>query len=290
MLNMDDDKVYTQEVITENPLPTGEIIETTSESSGGSESTGFTQTVITNKNVPTKKVAVELLSSVLNTRTKKIMGEFEFTKSGAIKVGDYKEGLYGEVLISPTGILGRDVYGNTTFALSADTGAAVFKGEVRADDFVISDNNGIVSLSNFRNGTVTSGVYQKINTEDYEDVDDMILNIPELSREVVAMIVFTIQYNVGYNDIASPYGAWGGRFKLSIDDEMYDEMYLAHHGENSATSGGNGDQYTTSSCHFMASLEAGTHQLKMKARVVNESGAGAINCFRRTFSFAILGS
>jgi len=132
---MADDKVLYPETIEDNPLPneaTGGNYKTSQSTRGGSYSAQKTK----DQSLPTRRIAVELLSSALNTRTKRILGEFEFTPSGAIQVGKYVSGVSGDLRISPNGIAARDESGVYTFAIDAQTGSAVFKGTVQAGTLI----------------------------------------------------------------------------------------------------------------------------------------------------------
>ncbi len=131
-------KVYTQTVIADLPFP--ENKSTTSEISGpSSDPTVHSPETIKDTTFPQRTVAVEVFSSALNTRSKKILAEFSFTPMGAIQIGDFEAGVSGDIRISPNGIVARDIAGNTTFALDGDTGDAFFKGTVRAGSLISGD-------------------------------------------------------------------------------------------------------------------------------------------------------
>src|SRR3990167_9771878 len=128
------DKNYTPEVIEENPFP-GDlpIVDTQTQSSAG----GNYSSVATNvKPFPTKKTAVELLSTALNSRSRKVLQEFTLQQSGGFQVGDFKEGISGDLRITPNGLTARDIAGITTFAIDGTTGDAVFKGEIRSGSII----------------------------------------------------------------------------------------------------------------------------------------------------------
>ena len=133
---MTDEKVYTNEVIKDAPFPQEGVAE-----GGSSQSTKdvYTPNEIKETPFPTKKTANEVLSASLNTKSRKILGVFQFTKYGAIQVGTLEVGVSGEIKISPVGIVAKNKSGETTFAIDGDTGDASFKGTVRASTF-ISDN------------------------------------------------------------------------------------------------------------------------------------------------------
>jgi len=123
---MANEKVYSPETIADNPFPQRE------EASFGAPKTG----TIKDKPLPVQKTATRLINSILNTTAKKILGEFQFTNSGAIKIGKYVSGSSGEVAISPDGIVATNLTGETSFAIDAETGNATFKGQVLAGSVV----------------------------------------------------------------------------------------------------------------------------------------------------------
>lgn len=134
---MSDDKVYTPETIQENPLPSETTVVPLESSQPVNKTTGQTQPATIREHlVPTKRIATELISVALNTRARKILNEFKFSPSGAIQIGDYQEGDYGDIRISPVGIVARDKDGNTTFALDGSEGSAVFAGTIQAGTLI----------------------------------------------------------------------------------------------------------------------------------------------------------
>ena len=144
----DDLRTYESEVIVENPFP--------GQDSSLSISTPpvkgvYAPTIEKEKIFPKKRIATELIGQTLNTRSRKILGEFEFMPSGALQIGDYKNGVSGDLRISPNGITARDIAGLTTFAIDGTTGDAVFKGEVQAGSLISAEINADLITS----GTIT---------------------------------------------------------------------------------------------------------------------------------------
>jgi hypothetical protein len=140
------DKVYENEVQPDNPFPNG-VVESLSETSGNSDI--VTPTTTTEKKFPTRKIATELISSALNTKSKKILQEFELTQSGAIRIGNFKEGISGEVLITAEGIVTKDKAGLVTIALYGADGSGVFKGSIQAGSIItgivdVGDNSIVI--------------------------------------------------------------------------------------------------------------------------------------------------
>lgn len=125
------EKLYTPEVIEEIPFPneTSQLIGKASSSPKGET---YSPVVSKSSTVRAQKIATQLLSTSLNTRSRKILQEFELQQSGGFKIGNYKEGETGEVAITPNGLTAKDVQGLVTFALDALTGDAVFKGIIQA--------------------------------------------------------------------------------------------------------------------------------------------------------------
>ncbi len=76
-------------------------------------------------------MAVETIGSALNTKSKRILAEFQFADSGAIKVGKFAPGVSGDLRISPNGIVARNESGIITFSIDGTTGnAADIAGDI----------------------------------------------------------------------------------------------------------------------------------------------------------------
>jgi len=139
------DKVYTPEVVQDQPFPGGteEIPKAETLPSGT-----YSPTTTPAKEITRKRVAVELLSQALNTRTKRILQEFELELSGGFKIGNYKDGETGDVRITPNGITARDKAGVTTMSLDGTTGDAIFKGKIQSGavitETLLVGNNSII--------------------------------------------------------------------------------------------------------------------------------------------------
>lgn len=164
---MAEEKLYTPEVISDAPFPNREAV---SYSESSSESGGtYSNTTINEKTPPKKRVAVELLSTALNTRSKKILQEFQLEQSGGIKVGDFKEGTTGEMAITPNGLTAKDTAGLTTFAIDGLSGDAYFKGTIQAGSLV----SGTLYLGSEAGSVYIDGASQQIIVND--GVNDRII-------------------------------------------------------------------------------------------------------------------
>ena len=139
---MADEKTFYPEVIQENPFPGDPLLPGIPQPKAPAGT--YTPKADAEGRFPTRKIAVELLGQALNTKSKKILQEFQFTPSGAIQVGDYKKGDSGDLRISPNGITARDIAGLTTFAIDGTTGDAVFKGILQAGTLIGGDGNVVI--------------------------------------------------------------------------------------------------------------------------------------------------
>ena len=151
---MAEDQVFHAEIIEENPFPTegGVVAFDTSQQRSDGE---YSAETIKPQPLPTRKVAYEVIGSALNTKSRKILAEFEFTQSGAIQIGKYENGVSGDLRLTPAGITARNSSGTTTLAVDVDTGSAVFMGEIQAGAIItglvsVGDNNIVIDGDNRR--------------------------------------------------------------------------------------------------------------------------------------------
>lgn len=150
---MTDDKikVFHPEVINETPLPNQTEADFGVQTAGGQT---YYPTEIPDNPFPERKVANELISSSLNTKSKKILAEYQFTPHGAIQIGKYQSGKSGDIRISPDGLVGRNKQGQTTFAIDGDTGDATFLGRILAGSVITTT----ISADYIKAGTLTVAV------------------------------------------------------------------------------------------------------------------------------------
>ena len=160
----DDLTVYGPETISDVNLPT----ENTAVSAPTDPSTASSSapTSVAVNPIPTPRIAVDVISQVLNTKTLKIIKQFTFTPSGAIQIGDYTQGVSGDIRISPAGIVARNLAGNQTFALDGDTGDAVFAGQLQTGSIVtglmVVGDNGLILDGQGRNIIVNDGTNDRV--------------------------------------------------------------------------------------------------------------------------------
>ena len=156
----DENKVYHQEVIQDAPFPTEGVAEFGSSQSSNKDT--YYPNEIPDTSFPEIKTANELLSASLNTKSRKILGEFKFTRYGAIQVGEFQQDVSGDIRITPNGITARNktgIDGTNTFVLDGTTGNAYFLGTISASTFE-SDN---VLTGQIDVGVAAGGAYVRID-------------------------------------------------------------------------------------------------------------------------------
>ncbi len=149
---MEDNKVYYPEEIQDTPFP-GE--ESQFDSQDNQSGDTVNPTTIKDTSFPQKRIAQETISQSLNTRSRRILAEFQFTEMGAIQIGKYQNGISGDLRISPNGLVARDKDGNMTVAIDGSTGDATFKGTLQSGTLVtgqviVGNNNVIIDGFNKR--------------------------------------------------------------------------------------------------------------------------------------------
>lgn len=155
------EKVYSPEIIEETPFPGQDPIVTVQSESPATGGT-YSPTTTNEKKPPRQKIATELLSTALNTRSKNILQEFSLVESGGFKIGNYKEGVSGEISITPNGIITKDKNGVTTIAIYGEDGSGVFKGTIQAGSFV----SGTLYLGSQAGNVFIDGENQQIIVND----------------------------------------------------------------------------------------------------------------------------
>lgn len=129
------EKVYEPDVIQDATLPNTvyqESYDVSDTEIGGVSSASK----INDQIVPSKRIAVELISSRLNTKSKQVLGEFQLADKGGFRVGTFKQGENGEIIFTPNGIVAKNKTGLLTFVLDGLTGDAVFAGELQTGSLV----------------------------------------------------------------------------------------------------------------------------------------------------------
>jgi len=131
----DTEKIYYPEVIA-NYNYGGDGVEVSEGSSSkktySGQSTPTPEQTVGKASFPVSKYSPGVISDTINTKTKKILGNYSFGISGAISIGVYENGVTGDIRITPNGIVARNINGTTTFSIDGETGDAVFLGTIVA--------------------------------------------------------------------------------------------------------------------------------------------------------------
>lgn len=293
---MDDIKVYKPTETQDTPFPAQDtsIQDTTQASANGVFGPQTTKEIP----MPTKKIAQEVISRSLNTSTRKILGEFRFTPSGALQIGNFEDGQAGDIRISPGGIVARNVRGETTFSLDGDTGDAIFKGAIRASSFendnfsVDADGNVIarsIALAESDNYSSGSGLNQAFTSGTQADVTGSTTSIV-LKRASIVLILVTAN---GWVYQGSGSGDWRGNglVRLIIDGVEKGRTVIAGGLNNSGTGDGWGlVSHAPMSLHFLEVLPIGTHEIKLTGAADQVTGTTYFNLYSFKMSHITLGS
>lgn len=101
--------------------------------------------------------------SAISTATSTIITPFTFGVSGALQIGTYVNGVSGDIKISPTGILGRDNAGATTFSINGTTGVAVLNGLVVGTNVGLGTAQTAGQVTTIVGNTVTTSFVNALN-------------------------------------------------------------------------------------------------------------------------------
>lgn len=105
-------------------------------SSGKKSSTSYEPPTIPQISFPRQIIASQVISASLNTQSRRILGGFSFAKSGAIRIGNYVNGVSGDVSLSPNGIVARNSSGAATITVDGTTGSVTILGTLAAGSVV----------------------------------------------------------------------------------------------------------------------------------------------------------
>lgn len=286
-----DEKVYEPEVIQDNPFP-GEVVQPVSSYSPATGVGNYTPTTTKEKTFPVKKVAVELMSTALNTRSKKILQEFELQQTGGLRVGNFEEGISGDLRITPNGLTARDIAGVTTFSIDGTTGDAIFKGVVQAgsiitggqilnqDGTIIIDEDGLVSQNSFRNGSVFDSGAISTSSDTFVDGGSALTFSLTNTTKVLVM------YSALMNNLQA--GSNGVQTVMNISVDSVDSQGPDVAGQGVPFSGG--VTFISGSASTILSLSSGSHTIKIRYKISTNTGGSDASIFQRQLTYLILGT
>jgi hypothetical protein len=308
---MAEDKVYEPELIQDNPFP-GQVDQVSYDETNPTSGGVSEPTKVQSQMAPIKQVATELLSNVLNTKSKKILKEVQFTESGAIQIGKYVPGVSGDIRISSTGLVARNKDGNLTIVLDGDDGDATFAGQIQsgslvtgslviddggsitlqdADDTTVIDSKGLVSTSAFNSfEAVSTSINQSITTAEpsWTDITNSSLEF-SLERETLvifmAEIIFWVERDTGSGDYQGD-----ALIRFNLNDDYVGRRVWHRAKYNSATFDNNGtDNARTMSMHHVQLVPKGTNTLKLQGTINVVSGDPKINIYSINVNCVVLG-
>ena len=125
----DQPKNYTPDTIPDQPFPG---LEPATVLDGSSQGNNYTPGQTSDTGFPSAVIASQTISDSLDTLSKRILGEYSFGVSGALRIGKYENGVSGDLRLSPNGLTARNSSGVTTFAIDGTTGNATFAGTIAA--------------------------------------------------------------------------------------------------------------------------------------------------------------
>lgn len=111
---------------------------------------------------PTLKIAREVISNTLDTRSKQILGAYTFGQMGAIAIGVYEAGISGDIRITPDGLVARNSAGEETIAVDGQTGDLVLKGTILAGSVIAAEINATQIIGQIVNAQIANLDYAKI--------------------------------------------------------------------------------------------------------------------------------
>jgi len=298
-----DDKVFKPQVVEDVAFPLLPD-ENQSVESGYSNKT-YTPRQIKENKFPKKIVAQELLSSVLNTKSRKILQGMEFTQSGALQIGSFEAGISGDLRIARSGLVARNSSGITTFAIDGETGDATFAGEIQSGTLLtgsieiaggdtVIDQYGINSSSQFQVLTLTSSTPQSTASTSYTDVSGSSFTINAGRSFNVLFSVFAyLRTGVGefaqngYEASCILYDSYlSGASVGTLISGGNNSLYVVTDGAGAVTSQTQRTASQATSITTINSVAQGTHNYKLQFKT--SGGTGYVDAF--SVSLVILGT
>jgi hypothetical protein len=139
------------ETIVDQPIPL--LTGSTTQSTGSSSSDGQSPLLVKDAPIKRNVIAVDTISTSLDTQSRAIKGAYVFEQMGSLQIGTFVSGTSGQLLISPDGLTATNSSGDTTFAIDGITGDATFKGTVQAGSLI--SGSLIIGGNNNNEGTIS---------------------------------------------------------------------------------------------------------------------------------------
>lgn len=286
------DKNFEPQIVQELPFP-GQILQPDYSSKGVQ---GDFSPITSQPNVfPRKRIAVELLSSVLNTKSRKILKEFQLQQSGGFQVGDFKEGLSGDIRITPDGLVARNIAGLPTVTIDGDTGDATFSGDVRAStftsDFFNVDLEGNVVAESIQIVSEVDGSEDESNNQSITSTSEVQITGSSITFSLPRPTIILILLSwTGYCLRASGIGDWQatGSVNIRINGiNRYSSTLSAEEVGGVKT----GDLHLTNAGgHWLGSVSAGDKTIDLAGIMNTTTNNGSLTVYGYKLSFISLGN
>lgn len=289
---MDEEKVYYPETITETPFPLqeGDAVPALSPvvSGSGDARTTAPPTVKT-KQFPQHLIAHETISQAINTKSRRILKDFELVDSGALRVGKFQSGVSGEMAITPAGLTALNKAGIRTLAIDAETGDVVIIGEFQGGSINInnqfevdSEGNAIArSLalveSDFTNAAGTGT--NDISATSYTDISNTSRTLV-IARPTIVLYFADVHAQIIQSPSAA--GDWAASGivrwqRVKQDNGVTTQIgSCIFQGERVGTIERGARLRTTAPLHYMEVLQAGTYTINCVAKLESTSNNGIL--------------
>ena len=247
------------QTIVDQPIP---LLDGSQTDPSGTNSTGDTNSVVlvpttqVDQKFPQAIIATETISQSLDTETKRIKGAYSFESLGAIKIGEFSQGVSGEVAISPDGITAKNVNGDTTFSLDGTTGDATFAGTVKAGNVEVIDDSGLISLNNFSIGNTHGVPGLNTTSSSFQDVPTSHISL-DLVRITHVLVFMTVSLGTDFNG-----GSGQGVVQAQVDIDS--GSYIGSSAYFAIMSQAGAVQTFTTTVQNIFTLPAGNHTLTIK--------------------------
>lgn len=128
--------IYQPQTIPDQPFPVDNSSTVNPSTTTGQSTTQLSPQTVPERTFPQQVIAVQTIGDSIDTQSKRIKGSYQFDKMGAIQIGEYENGVSGQILISPSGIVATNKNNQNTFTLDGSTGNATFLGTVQAGSVI----------------------------------------------------------------------------------------------------------------------------------------------------------
>lgn len=291
---MDEVKIYEPAEIEQTPFPQDQV-ENPTESSGKQSSGLFSPKTSNQTNFPLKRVSHELISQALNTRSKKVRGQFQLTESGGFRIGNYEPGVSGEMVLTPAGQTAKNMAGQVTFAIDAETGDVIFLGEIRGGTIDIGNNfyvdvdgNVIANAIQLSSSVVigsTNGLDQ-LFTASEDDVTGSSFTI-DLAFPTIVHITVT---GGGYVEQAGAGDVSGnGLLRLYVDSSEKRRSFITGR-EVGGDRAGNFSILGSCALTYTATLSKGSHTIKLVGVCDQVLGTSQFRLYNYALTLVTLGA